>query len=162
MARDCTPVKAAMAHPNNSSSLSSRALAKWLRPATLAVLSVAILGQAAEISWHVWGALRPVAEAHRADGSAGYAAPSPQKIEDLVAAHLFGRSPGPEQEAQASSTAPERWVLTGTLQGETATSGAAILGDTAATTRYRAVGHEVGGGFLLTEVFTRVVATRPQ
>jgi len=129
-----------MAHPKK----------KWLQSATVAVLCAAVVVQAAQVSRQVWSLLGPTA-ARRADGSDAVAPHPRQKIEDLVAAHLFGESP--KQEVQQSSTIPERWVLTGTLRGMTPTSGAAILGDTPTTTRYHAVGHEAGGGFRLVEVF---------
>ncbi len=132
------------------------AVAKRLPPAAVAVLSIAVAAQAAAVSWHLWSLLRVPASARPANGTrvAG-ARPAARKIEDLVSAHLFGRSA--EREAQPPAAAPDRWILSGTLQGETPESGAAILGDTVTNTHYCAAGHEIGGGFRLAQVFADYV-----
>jgi general secretion pathway protein C len=44
-------------------------------------------------------------------------------------------------------------VLTGTLEGDSPSTGSAILGSSATTTRFCAAGQEVAGGFRLSEVF---------
>jgi len=128
-----------------------RSGAEWLRLGITAGLSLAIVVQAALASYRLWTLARP-SSPHRPVKVTPPFTPRPQlALQDLVAAHLFGKVPDAPQEAPAATS--EHWVLSGTLHGATPASGAAILGPTAATTRYYAVGEEVPGGFRLTQVF---------
>jgi type II secretory pathway component PulC len=128
--------------------------AAWLRRVVFGALSVAIAAQAAHTSLSLWTLARtPAAGLPRGSTPSAAATPHQADVAELVAAHLFGKSPdNPPPEASAAAAAS--WVLTGTLLRDSPANGAAILGATAATTRLYAAGEEVAGGFRLTEVFS--------
>jgi general secretion pathway protein C len=133
------------------SALRERTGAEWLRLGVTTGLSLAIVVQAATVSERLWVLIREPSPQRAAE-----MAPAPMRrtrlsVQDVVAAHLFGKIPDAPREAAAAAS--EHWVLTGTLQGTTPASGSAILGPTATTTRYCAVGQEVPGGYRLTQVF---------
>ena len=128
-----------------------RALIERWRLAVIGLLCAAIAAQAAQIAWSLWSISRVPFVARRVDPSASSARRAPLEVEQLVAAHLFGKEA--ETAAAEPATAVEGWVLSGTLQGETPTSGAAILGRTPTTTRLCATGQQLGQGFTLVEVF---------
>jgi|HubBroStandDraft_1064217.scaffolds.fasta_scaffold02023_4 general secretion pathway protein C len=131
--------------------LRKRTGVEWLQLAITAGLSLAIVAQAAMVSERLWMLARtPDLQRPAVMTLASMRRAGPQ-VQDLVAAHLFGKIPDAPQEATAAHS--ESWVLSGTLQGATPASGAAILGPTATSTRYCAVGQEVPGGFRLTQVF---------
>jgi type II secretory pathway component PulC len=129
-----------------------RGLIERWRLAVLGLLCAAIAAQAAQIAWSLWSISRAPAAAPRADASAISARRTPLEVGGLVAAHLFGKG-ADAAEAEPPATAVEGWILSGTLQGETPTSGAAILGRTPTTTRLCAAGQQLAGGFTLAEVF---------
>lgn len=126
-------------------------LERW-RLAVVGLLCAAIAAQAAQIAWSLWSISRAPSAAHRAGPSAISARRTPLEVGDLVAAHLFGKAADPA-EAEQPATTVEGWVLSGTLQGETPISGAAILGRTPTTTRLCAAGQQLAEGFTLVEVF---------
>ncbi len=134
--------------------VSRLALAKAMRPGSLRtvvlwVLSAALAAEAARTSVRLWSLSRTAPGLTRSLGAA--ATPSEQiRVQDLVAAHLFGQA---EKPAELPASAAAQWVLSGTLQDSNPGSGAAIVGHTATTTRFCRVGEEVSDGFTLAEVF---------
>jgi type II secretory pathway component PulC len=153
-----------MASPNKPDQMSTRP-AWWLRPRTgsewlpadwlprtaVAALSLLIVAEAAHISWSLWTLGRTPAAPRTAAPRTVAALPQPA-IAELVAAHLFGKAPdAPAPDAPAATAA--QWVLTGTLQGSSPATGAAILGRTVSATRFHTAGEELAGGFRLVEVF---------
>jgi hypothetical protein len=128
-----------------------RSRAEWARVAVTAGLALAVVAQAAVVSQRLW-ALEKTPSAHFTPVTEISARPSGLRLKQLMAAHLFGSAAEAPRVAAADATS-DHWVLSGTLQGATPGSGAAIFGPTATTTRYCVVGDEVAGGFRLTQVF---------
>lgn len=129
-----------------------RRLGERWRLAVIGLLCAAIAAQATQIAWSLWSISRAPSAAHGVDASTIPARRSPLEVEGLEAAHLFGKG-ADATEAEQPATAADGWVLSGTLEGETPTSGAAILGRTPTTTRFCAAGQQLAGGFKLVEVF---------
>jgi general secretion pathway protein C len=141
--------------PDEAADRSMRALrervgAARLRVAVVAVLTLAIVVQATQISIDISKLARTPRDP-RSPATVPVTGSPRLTTGDIVAAHLFGKPPEAPADLPASSA--EHWVLSGTVEGETPTLGSAILGPTTATTRFRVVGEEVSGGFRLAEVF---------
>lgn len=130
--------------------LGQRSRGRWLRPGMLAALSFGLVAQAAQTTFELWRLARKTQSAP-VPGRAPHRPDSGLALQTVVNAHLFGEAA--EAPAATPREAPAHWVLTGTLQGGTPQSGAAILGSSATTTRFCAAGQEVAGGFRLIEVF---------
>jgi type II secretory pathway component PulC len=118
------------------------------------VLSVALIVQMASI---VLSLRRSAALATLPPSSAHHAPDAPTRprvdaVRGVLAAHLFGSS-APEQSAQAAAVAAAaQWVLRGVIAAQTPQSGFAMIGQNEQSTRLRAVGQEVAGGYVLAQV----------
>jgi len=131
--------------------LGERPRSEWLRLGVIAALALAVVAEAAETTVELWRLVRRPPLAHLPSMRPNRAADAGPALQALVDAHLFGKAP--DAPAEAPKEAAAQWVLTGTLQGDTPDSGAAILGSSASSTRFCAAGQEVAGGFRLVEVF---------
>jgi general secretion pathway protein C len=128
-----------------------RTRSEWLRLGVVAALSLALVAQAAQTAVELWKLTRMPAAARIRAARVPEPAQARPALSTLLNAHLFGKAP--DAPAEAPREAAAQWVLTGTLQGNTPDSGAAILGSSTATTRFCAAGQEVAGGFRLAQVF---------
>jgi type II secretory pathway component PulC len=131
--------------------LGQRTRAEWLQLGAVAALSLALVAQAAQTAVQLWKLGRMPAAGRIPAARLADPAQARAALSALVRAHLFGKAPEAPAELPGEAAAP--WVLTGTLQGVTPDSGAAILGHSTTTTRFCAAGQEVAGGFRLIEVF---------
>ena len=128
-------------------------------------LAGAIVAQLAQTGLAVRRALAPMP----APGPASATVPTTRghdfaaAMTTVVEAHLFGSAPAQQPvAAQPRLAAATEWVLSGTLLGRTPDTGSAIIGPTATTTRFRAVGQELANGFRLVQVLADRVIIEAQ
>jgi general secretion pathway protein C len=135
-------------------------------PSLLPRFVAAVLGLALSVQCAV--ALKTLLpESHKSAGLASNAplprtrSRSPIDVQLIVRSHLFGvPAPDPADAAAAPDT-QQRMVLTATFAMTNPKRGFAILGDSAQSARFHAVGAAVAGGVILDQVYEdRVILSR--
>jgi len=127
-------------------------------------MSVAILAlawQAAQLTWLLWGALKPEQSVLPAPVPPSSVMGNSLNPQSIVNAHLFG-APGQDlTDPNALPQAQVNLVLAGTMALADPAAGFAIIGDSAASAKFYRVGATLNGGVRLHSVYPdRVVIER--